>query len=106
MRRFIDNVSFVVTKESRDRLKVVQRQLRDHYREIANQANRSLNESLQAMIASARMKEAESNTRIKELDRQLKIVRAVSEHAANLTGGSLPKAPASPQPAPAVAAVG
>ena len=29
-RRFIDDVLFVVTKESRDRLKGVQRQLRDH----------------------------------------------------------------------------
>jgi replication fork clamp-binding protein CrfC len=106
MRRFIDDVSFVVTKESRDRLKLVQRQLRDHYRDIANQANRSLNESLQATIASARMKEAESNTRIKELERQLKIVRAVTDHTTKLSGGSAPKTPASPQAAPAVAAVG
>jgi hypothetical protein len=93
-------------KESRDRLKIVQRQLRDHYREIANQANRSLNESLQATITSARMKEAESNTRIKELDRQLKIIRAVIDHTVKQLGGSAPKTPASPQPAPAVAAVG
>jgi replication fork clamp-binding protein CrfC len=106
MRRFIDDVSFVVTKESRDRLKLVQRQLRDHYRDIANQANRSLNESLQATIASARMKETESNTRIKELERQLKIVRAVTDHTTKLSGGSAPKTPASPQAAPAVAAVG
>jgi replication fork clamp-binding protein CrfC len=106
MRRFIDDVSFVVMKESRDRLKIVQRQLRDHYREIANQANRSLNESLQATITSARMKEAESNTRIKELDRQLKIIRAVIDHTVKQLGGSPPKTPASPQPAPAVAAVG
>ena len=48
MRRFVDDVSFVVTKESRDRLKGIQRQLRDHYRGIANQTTRSLNESLQA----------------------------------------------------------
>ncbi|HEX7825751.1 MAG TPA: dynamin-like GTPase family protein, partial [Mycobacterium sp.] len=48
MRRFVDDVSFVVSKESRDRLKGIQRQLRDHYRGIANQTTRSLNESLQA----------------------------------------------------------
>ena len=40
LRRFVDDVLFVVTKESRDRLKNVQRQLRDHYREIANQTTR------------------------------------------------------------------
>ncbi|OBF31591.1 Isoniazid-inducible protein iniA [Mycobacterium sp. ACS1612] len=106
MRRFIDDVSFVVNKESRDRLKVVQRQLRDHYREIANQANRSLNESLQATIASARLKEVESNTRVKELERQLKILRAVSEHISKLSPGAAAKSPASPQAAPAVVAVG
>ena len=44
--------SFVVGKESRDRLKGIQRQLRDHYRGIANQTTRSLNESLQATIAA------------------------------------------------------
>ncbi len=53
VRRFVDDVSFVVNKESRDRLKGIQRQLRDHYRGIANQTTRSLNESLQATIASA-----------------------------------------------------
>ena len=45
--------SFVVSKESRDRLKGIQRQLRDHYRDIANQTTRSLNESLQATLAAA-----------------------------------------------------
>ena len=53
VRRFVDDVSFVVSKESRDRLKGIQRQLRDHYREIANQTTRSLNESLQATLAAA-----------------------------------------------------
>ena len=51
MRRFVDDVSFVVSKESRDRLKGIQRQLRDHYRDIANQTTRSLNESLQATLS-------------------------------------------------------
>jgi len=80
-RRFIDDVTFVVSKESRDRLKAIQRQLRDHYRGIANQTQRSLNESLQATIASAKLEEAERNTRIKELERQLNILRQVLEHA-------------------------
>ena len=81
MRRFVDDVSFVVSKESRDRLKGIQRQLRDHYRGIANQTTRSLNESLQATIAAAKLEENERNTRIKELERQLNILRQVTEHA-------------------------
>ena len=64
MRRFVDDVSFVVSKESRDRLKGIQRQLRDHYRGIANQTTRSLNESLQATLAAAQLEENERNNRV------------------------------------------
>ncbi len=37
VRRFVDDVSFVVGKESRDRLRDIHRKLRDHYRDIANE---------------------------------------------------------------------
>jgi hypothetical protein len=95
MRRFLDDVSFVVSKESRDRLKGIQRQMRDHYRGIANQTTRSLNESLQAALAAAKLEENERATRIKELERQLDILRQVTEHALKLS----PQPDASPQPA-------
>ena len=39
VRRFVDDITFVVIKESRDRLQSIHRQLRDHYRGIANQTN-------------------------------------------------------------------
>ncbi|AFM15221.1 dynamin family protein [Mycolicibacterium chubuense NBB4] len=91
VRRFVDDVAFVVGKESRDRLKAIQRQLRDHYREIANQTTRSLNESLQATLAAAKVQESERSTRVKELERQRNILRQVIEHAEKLAGpvGSL-----------------
>lgn len=85
VRRFVDDVAFEVGKQSRDRLKGIQRQLRDHYREIANQTTRSLNESLQATLAAAKLEENERNTRVKELDRQLNILRQVLDHAQKLT---------------------
>jgi replication fork clamp-binding protein CrfC len=88
LRRFVDDVLFVVTKESRDRLKNVQRQLRDHYREIANQTTRSLNESLQSTIAAARMEETERNNRIHELERQLNILGQVIDNAEKLVPAS------------------
>jgi replication fork clamp-binding protein CrfC len=84
LRKFVEDVSFVVGKESRDRLKGIQRQLRDHYREIANQTTRSLNESLQATIAAARMEETERNTRIRELERQLNILTQVTDNVDKL----------------------
>lgn len=83
-RRFIDDTQFAVGKESRDRLKAIQRQLRDHYRGIANQTTRSLNESLQATIAAAQVQQAERSGRIKELERQLNILNQVTEHAVKL----------------------
>jgi replication fork clamp-binding protein CrfC len=92
-RRFIDDVSFVVNKESRDRLKGIQRQLRDHYRGIANQTTRSLNESLQATIASAKLEDNERNTRIRELERQLNILKQVTDHAVKLAPGTAKSAP-------------
>jgi hypothetical protein len=88
MRKFIDDVSFVVNKESRDRLKGIQRQLRDHYRGIANQTTRSLNESLQATIASAQLEENERAIRVRELERQLNILSQVTDHAVKLAPGA------------------
>ncbi len=85
VRRFVDDVAFAVGKESRDRLKGIQRQLRDHYREIANQTTRSLNESLQATLTAAKLEENERNVRVKELDRQVNILRQVLDHADKLT---------------------
>ena len=84
MRRFVDDVSFVVNKESRDRLRAIQRQLRDHYRGIANQTTRSLNESLQATLMAAQLEENERKSRVQELERQLNILRQVVDNAIKL----------------------
>lgn len=95
VRRFVDDIAFVVGKESRDRLKGIQRQLRDHYREIANQTNRSLNESLQATLAAAKVQENERNSRAHELERQLAVLRQVVDHTETLgtpAGASVPAA--------------
>jgi replication fork clamp-binding protein CrfC len=85
VRRFVDDVSFVVGKESRDRLKTIHRMLRDHYRDIANEITRSLNESLQSMIAAAHVEEAERDNKVRELERQLDILRQVAENVDRLT---------------------
>ena len=84
LRRFADDVSFVVGKESRDRLKTIQRQLRDHYREIANRATRSLNESLQATLAAARLQESDRVGRVTELQRQDNILMQVTDNVNKL----------------------
>jgi replication fork clamp-binding protein CrfC len=88
VRKFVDDVSFVVGKESRDRLKTIQRQLRDHYRGIANQTTRSLNESLQSTIAAARLEENERNARVHELERQLNILNQVTDNTVKLAAAA------------------
>lgn len=85
VRRFVDDISFVVGKESRDRLKIVHRTLRDHYRDIANEITRSLNESLQSTIAAAHVEEAERDTKVRELERQLNILNQVTDNVDKLT---------------------
>jgi len=80
VRRFVDEVSFVVGKESRDRLMLIQRTLRNHYRDIANELTRSLNESLQATVTAAHMEDVERDTRVRELERQLNILNQVTDN--------------------------
>ena len=84
VRRFVDDVSFVVGKESRDRLKVVQRTLRDHYRGIADELSRSLNESLQSMVTAAHLEDAERDNTVHELERQLNILAQVTDNVDKL----------------------
>jgi len=84
VRRFVDDVSFVVGKESRDRLKVVQRTLRDHYRGIADELSRSLNESLQSMVTAAHLEDAECDNTVHELERQLNILAQVTDNVDKL----------------------
>jgi replication fork clamp-binding protein CrfC len=85
VRRFVDDISFVVGKESRDRLKDIHRTLRDHYRDIANEITRSLNESLQSTVAAAHVEEAERDNKVRELERQLNILNQVTDNVDKLT---------------------
>ncbi|BBX57000.1 Isoniazid-induced protein IniA [Mycobacterium shottsii] len=92
VRRFVDDVSFVVGKESRDRLKMIQRTLRDHYREIENEITRSLNESLQATVTASHLEEAKRDNRVRELERQRNILGQVTDNLLKLGPGVSPRA--------------
>ena len=84
IRRFTDDVSFQVGKESKDRLRLIQRVLRDHFTSIAEQTLRSLNDSLRAAQEAATVETAERSTRIGHLDREMKVVAELNEHASAL----------------------
>lgn len=84
IRRFTDDVSFQVGKESKDRLRLIQRVLRDHFTSIAEQTLRSLNDSLQAAREAANVETNERTTRTAQLDREMKVVAELNEKAAAL----------------------
>ena len=77
LRRYIDDVTFHVGKDSRDMLRGVQRVLRDHFTTRAEEMKRSLQESLKAAEKAAKASKAERDKRLAELDAQIKDIETV-----------------------------
>lgn len=71
VRRRVDDVQFQVLKVMKDRLRLTQRGMRDHYTEVAEQLGRSLAESITAAKAGAQQTAAERDRRIAELKKSL-----------------------------------
>ncbi|MGC0365710.1 hypothetical protein ABH922_003694 [Rhodococcus sp. 27YEA15] len=94
VRRFADDVGFQVGKESKDRLRTVQRVLRDHFTDIAEQALRSINESLRATQDAAQLESSEHAARISRLEADMRAVAELDELAATLIGEDLAPAEA------------
>ena len=93
VRRYVDDVTFQVAKDSRDRLRAVQRDLRDHFTAQAEQLKRSLQESQQAAERAVKASRSERETRQAEITQALEQLEAVRRQARALL----------PQPAPATA---
>ncbi|MQY20747.1 P-loop NTPase family protein [Nocardia macrotermitis] len=80
--RLMDDVIFQVSKESRHRLRGVQRTLRDHFTEIANQTLRSVDESLRAAEeAAAEQSGPARDRRLTEIESSLIRLREIRERA-------------------------
>ena len=95
MRRYIDDVTFQVAKDSRDRLRAVQRDLRDHFTTQADQLKRSLLESQQATERAVKASRAEREARLTEITKQLEQLDLVRKQArALLAQPAAPKAQA------------
>ncbi|MBW0090980.1 dynamin family protein [Pseudonocardia sp. KRD-184] len=80
-KRYVDDVTFQVGKDSRDRLRAVQRDLRDHFTEQAEQLKRSLAESQQAAERAVKQSHAERAARHAEITAQLAELEAVRTDA-------------------------
>ena len=81
IRRFTDDVSFQVGKESKDRLRQIQRVLRDHFTSIAEQTLRSLNESLRSAQEAAAADNTDRAARIAQLEQDLRVAAELNTRA-------------------------
>ena len=71
LRRYIEEVTFHVGKDSRDMLRGVQRTLRDHFTEQAEEMKRSVQELLRAAEQSVKATQAERDARLAEINAEL-----------------------------------
>lgn len=80
--RLMDDVIFQVGKESRHRLRAVQRTLRDHFTDLADQTLRSVDESLRAAEEAAAINSPERrDRRLTEIERSMVRLREIRETA-------------------------
>jgi hypothetical protein len=82
VRRYCDEVTFVMNKDSRDTLRRIQRELRDYYAGLAEELVRSNAEALGAANEAVRRTQAERQARLKDIDAELARLRQLRERAA------------------------
>jgi gas vesicle protein len=81
VRRYSDEVNFMMGKDSRDTLRRIQRQLRDHYSALAEELNRSNAQALAAATEAANRGQAEREQRLRDIEAELGRIRQVRERA-------------------------
>ncbi|WP_107654863.1 dynamin family protein [Nocardia suismassiliense] len=83
--RLMDDVIFQVSKESRNRLRAMQRVLRDHFTDIATDVAKQADEALRLAEAAHHKYGDHSGERIAEIDVRLGKLRGLREQADSLT---------------------
>jgi hypothetical protein len=98
VRRQVDDVTFQVGKQLKDRLRLVQRSIRDHFTGIAEEHHRSLADSVAVAQKAATTYTLQKDVRIKDIRAELKRVDALhaaaAAVAAGAAGGRTPGTPA------------
>lgn len=77
VRRQLDDVTFQVGKQLKDRLRLVQRTIRDHFTEIADEYHRSLSDSVAAAQKAANSYAQEKEGRMRDIRAELRKVDAL-----------------------------
>ena len=99
VRKYCDEVSFVMSKDSRDTLRRIQRQLRDHYSDRAAELQRSTAQALGAANQAAKSSESGRTSRLRDLEAEIKRITVLRERAAALRASSPPSSPPAAGPA-------
>ncbi len=81
IRRYCDEVQFVMGKDSRDTLRRIQRQLRDHYTARAEELNRTTAEALTSAGEAVKRTQGQRETRLKDLDAELGRLSTLKQRA-------------------------
>jgi replication fork clamp-binding protein CrfC len=81
VRRYCDEVQFVMGKDSRDTLRRIQRQLRDHFTARAEELTRSTNEALGSATDAVQRTQADRESRLRTIDAELGRLRTLRERA-------------------------
>jgi hypothetical protein len=90
VRRYIDDVIFQASKESRDMLRRVQRDLRDHFTTQAEETNRSLSDSLRAAERSVKTTKGERERRLTEIKAELERLETLQQRVRTLLPPATP----------------
>lgn len=87
VRRHIDEVTFQVGKDSRDNLRQIQRELRDHFTALAEELSEALKESV-AAAQTALKDDAARQKRVADLEAELDRVGQLAERARKLAASA------------------
>ena len=85
VRKYSDDVIFYVAKQLKDRLRIVQRAVRDHYNDVAEELSTSLQASVTNAQKAAQASTAERVARLAEVQKSLAQLDELSTAAARLT---------------------
>jgi hypothetical protein len=86
VRKYCDEITFAIGKDSRDTVRRVQRQLRDFYGTRAEELNRSSAETLRAAQAALQDTEIQRQTKIRDLDAELARLEELRQRAGAVRG--------------------
>jgi hypothetical protein len=89
VRRHLDEVVFQVSKQLKDRLRTVQRTLRDLVTETVDESSRSLADAVRAAQRSTNAAATEQNVRIRALRQQLDLVERLARECQQLTAANV-----------------